>query len=177
MKLISILSALLASFTIISASPLFKPGLDTPLRSGRSKKCAKQLEQIVYSPSNPAKDYLLKIAREIALEVQQRGDKLDSVATLKVLAMNADRYRVNIEVQPVFSNTPNLLIQPGNAFSATPRVIGQVITPTYLSMPGFNYDSKTGFYSLAIYVPSIDGTGYTIILFLDAENNTFFECK
>lgn len=156
------------------------PGLDAHLdtppgqeESKATRKCTRELEGIVYAPPNAAKDYLLKIAREVAYDIATTSAPLASAATLRIMARVADIYRVNIELQPPFGTT-NFLILPDNTYTSAPRKIGHLIAQTYLNQPGFQYNSKSRSYSLAIWVNGKNGIGFTVIISVTA-NHTFIE--
>lgn len=155
-------------------TPSEKPLILTP----EQKKCTLELEKIVYTPPNAARDYLLRITRIIAVDILTKGSGMFRTQTKNLIQALADRYNVYIEVQPVFSNKPNIVFMPNMAPMVAQRRIGSLISATYLNLPGFVYNPVLKRYESALYAPNLDlSTGITLIVSVSAESGLFFDCK
>lgn len=149
------------------------------LLTRKHTKCASELEQIIYTPPNAARDYLLQITRKIAADISAGGGGVGDTQTNALIKSLSARYNADIEFQPAFYNRPNIIFRP----NANPvpfagfRRYGHLIAPTYLNQAGFQYNSKQQTYSLALFTKNLNtAIGTTIIVTIDANAGVFFEC-
>ena len=163
------------SFT--SQSPAGMSPVDPAMLTRQFKRCSRELERIVYTPPNPARDYLLKIARELSSEIMSAGSGSDAQLSSLIRTL-ASRYNVSIEIQPNFSNRPNILFMPNMAPMMASRKFGHLIAPTYLNLVGFEYSAESKSYSVALYAPNkLTAIGKTLIVSVAADSSTFLECN
>lgn len=151
------------------------PGLHAPNAHAQSRKCTKELESIVYIPPSAVKDYLTRIIKELAIKIlASAGQSLFTPQTIDLIKTISARYNVQIQIQPVFNNRPNVVFNPNLPPTAGPRIIGHLVGPTYLNQIAFQFSPENRVYSVAMYAPELNvAHGSTLIVSVAADSVTF----
>lgn len=127
-----------------------------------SKKCARQLEAILYSPPSTVKDYLAKIANEMRTDIQVimaafAGGNLDYIRTY------VNRYNILVTIAGPFG----LPVLVGPTIIAYTEPLKNVATAqTYTGRDGFYADSRNFYYNYQFSMMSSNGQYITFILSL-----------
>ena len=152
--------------------------VDPASLNSKQRKCARELGEIVFTPPNAARDYLVRIIKELSIKIMATAQGVYTAQTIGVIRAFSASYGVDIEIQPPFSNGPNFLIRPNEAPALTARKFGHLIAPTYLNQIGFQHDNegrKT--YSVAMYIPNLTlGVGNTLIITISSNSSVFLNC-
>lgn len=159
-----------------SSSSSVPPAPATPDNS--NKKCARQLEQIIYIPPNAAKDYLNTLMDQLQNDLSAGNANMQSsISSIKVFV---NKYNVWVALQMPFP-VASLIYKPGqNNAEIGPVNFGQLVAPTYLNMRSFqatSVDGKIERYSMATFINNPDKNSFTLTISTNASNHLFFKCN
>lgn len=143
-----------------------------------NKKCARQLEKIIYIPPNAAKDYLNSLMDQLQTDLSSGNAAMqDNISSIKVFV---NKYNVWVHIQVPFPKA-SLIYKPGqNTAEIGPIDFGQLVAPTYLNMRSFqatSVDGKIERYSMATFINNPDKNSFTLTISTNASNHLFFKCN